>query len=100
MIKVAERNPKFHRTIMKELAHASGESPLTPTTPKVHKPEKRRSKLRTHHKTLTPTPIRNHQRHIGVATERLYKAAYVYHSGQLTLKILFRSWLNDDNRQS
>ena len=103
MIKLAESSPQFHRTIMKELAQASGESPLTtPTTPKIRKPERRRSKHRSHHKSLTvstPTPFRNHQRHIGNATERIYQSGYVYHSGQFSLKVLFRSWLND-NRQS
>ena len=86
MIKLAESSPQFHRTIMKELAQASGESPLTtPTTPKIRKPERRRSKLRSHRKTLTvstQTPIRNHQRHINNATERLYQSGCVYHSGQ------------------
>ena len=104
MIKLAESSPQFHRIIMKEVAQASGESPLTtPTTPKIRKPERRRSKHRSHHKTLsvsTQTPIRNHQRHIGNATERLYQSGYVYHSGKFSLKVLFRSCLNDDDRQS
>lgn len=102
MIKLAESSPQFHRTIMKELAQVSGESPLTsPTTPKIRKHLRRRSKPRVHHKPLTvstQTPIRNLQRHIGNATEPLYHSGYVYHSGQSSLKILFRSWLND-NRQ-
>ena len=84
MIKLAESNPQFHRAIMRELAQASGESPLTtPTTPKVRKPERRRSKR--HHKALTvstQTPIRNNQRHItSNVTERLYQSGCVYHSG-------------------
>lgn len=93
MIKLAESSPHFHRAIMKELgsAQASGESPLTtPTTPKIRKPERRRSKRRSHHKTLTvstQTPIHNHQRHISnvTVTERLYQSGCVYHSGQFSL---------------
>lgn len=80
MIKLAESSPQFHRAIMKELAQTSGESPLTtPTTPKIRKPERRRSKRR--HKALTistQTPIHNNKRH---ATERLYQSNCVYHSG-------------------
>ena len=99
MIKLAESSSQFHRTIMKELAKVSGESPLTtPTTPKIRKPERRRSKPRSHRKPVTvstQTPIHNHQRHIGNATERLYQSGYVYHSGEFPLKVLFKSWLND-----
>lgn len=102
MIKLAESSPQFHRAIMKELAQVSGESPLTtPTTPKGRTPERRRSKLRSHHKTLTvstQTPIRNHQRHISNAMEHLYQSGCVYHSGQFSLKSFSDDWLND-NRQ-
>ena len=100
MIKLAESSSKFHRAIMKELAQASGESPLTsPTTPNIHKSERRRR--RSHHRTLavsTQSSIRNHQRHNN-STESLYQSAYVYHSGQFSFKVLFRSLLTD-NRQS
>ena len=86
MIKLAESSPQFHRAILKELAKASGESPLTtPTTPKIRKPERRR---RNRHKTLsvsTQTPDRNRQRrHVSNATERLYQSGCVYHSGQFS----------------
>jgi len=104
MIKLAESSPQFYRAVMKELAYAqaSGDSPLTtPTTPKIRKPERRRSKLRSHHKTLTistQTPIRNHQRHISNATERLsYQSGCVYHSGNLEDEVYeFLSGTPDD----
>ena len=96
MIKLAENSPHFHRTIMKELAQVSAESPAdspltTPTTAKIRKPERRRSKRRSHHKSLsvsTQSPIRNQQRDIGIATERLYQSGCVYHSGEFSLKFL------------
>ena len=95
MIKLAENSPQFHRTIMKELAQVSAESPAdspltTPTIAKIRKPERRRSKRRSHHKPLTvstQTPIRNQHRDIGNATERIYQPGCGYHSGQFSFKL-------------
>ena len=97
LIKLAESSPQFHRAVMKELQDSEESSP---TSPKIRSPQRRRSKSGSHRETLTisaKTPIHNHKRHIGTATERSYQSECVYHPGQFSfvVKIHFRSCLSN-----